>query len=209
MKQTNFKSQIFGSILVESIIFFPWRLKMMNPLRPDVHTLIKHTALCRSSSLRGVAFLGDILIFALAVPTEWASSHQTLSAGAQASSIRQLTRLAAILTFSDANVQNIQRVCPLHPSIPWGRFLHSDSFQLSDQFLAASPYWLSEFGEGAAALQSVLCGPAVLHHAGPAGTPVTWTTDVKQAFDLCCTSTVYIEILSFFLSFFFLDTVGH
>lgn len=93
MKQTNFKSQIFGSILVESIIFFPWRLKMMNPLRPDVPTLIKHTALCRSSSLKGVAFLGDILIFALAVPTEWASSHQTLSAGAQASSIRQLTRL--------------------------------------------------------------------------------------------------------------------
>lgn len=85
------------------------------------------------------------------------------------------------------------------PSIPWGCFLHSDSFQLSDQFLAASPDRLSEFGEGATALKSVLCGPAVLHHAGPAGTPVTWTTDIKQAI-------VYIEIWSFFL---FLDTVGH
>lgn len=66
------------------------------------------------------------------------------------------------------------------PSIPWGRFLHSDSLQLSDQFLAASPYRLSEFGEGAAALQSILCGAAVLLHAGPAGTAVTWTTDVKK-----------------------------
>lgn len=63
------------------------------------------------------------------------------------------------------------------PSIPWGGFLHSDSPQLPDQFLAASPYRLSEFGEGAAALQvteSIL--PAVLS-AGPAGTTLTWRSD--------------------------------
>lgn len=65
------------------------------------------------------------------------------------------------------------------PSIPWGGFLHSDSSQLPDQFLAASAYRLSEFGEGAAALQvteSILPGAAVLS-SGPAGTTLTWRTD--------------------------------
>lgn len=67
----------------------------------------------------------------------------------------------------------------LLPSIPRGCFLHSDPSQLSNQFLAASTYRLSEFGEGAAALQvteSVLSGTTI-HSAGPAGTSIAWSTD--------------------------------
>lgn len=64
----------------------------------------------------------------------------------------------------------------LLPSIPWGHFLHSNSFKLADQLLTASAYRLSEFREGATALQSVLRGAAVLH-AGPAGVAVAWRTD--------------------------------
>lgn len=75
-----------------------------------------------------------------------------------------------------ASVTPVQQILP---SIPWGGFLHPDSSQLPDQFLAASAYRLSEFGEGAAALQvteSILPGAAVLS-SGPAGTTLTWRTD--------------------------------
>lgn len=39
------------------------------------------------------------------------------------------------------------------PSIPWSHFFHINSSELSDQFLTAPADRLSQFGEGAAALQ--------------------------------------------------------
>lgn len=69
------------------------------------------------------------------------------------------------------------------PRIPWGRFLHVDSSQLANQFLAASANRFSEFGEGAAASQgaeSVLSGAAVLS-TGPGGTTVAWRTERRTS----------------------------
>lgn len=39
------------------------------------------------------------------------------------------------------------------PSIPWTHFFHINSSELSDQLLTAPADRLSQFGEGAAALQ--------------------------------------------------------
>lgn len=62
------------------------------------------------------------------------------------------------------------------PSILRACLLHSDASQLADKFLAASANRLSEFGEGAAALQvteSVLARAALLR-TGPAGMTIAW-----------------------------------